>query len=184
MKPKYFVEEYLYVCKFFLKSGLVFDEGIPGNMCELIDNFVGNMLTARNPSIDSEFVKSYQESLYNLCSTDPILAFKLRGMESFNQLIKAKDRYIADLSVSLEVGAPSQVKAFVDREVKSEGGSAIAELIKDIESDFSKVSFSCSVFTWIHCQRIFKNKPKSTIKSNTADIEGALGRIFKILLRR
>lgn len=175
IKPKDFVEEYLDICNsYFKKIGLICDDAIPDDLRKSIETFITNLLNSRSPKIDGEFVGSYESALKNLCSTDPILAYKLRGMESFYQVIDSKERYITELGESIENSTAFQLKTFLNREVRNESDSAIEELIKNIEKDILKVSYSCGFFTWFLCLKIFRNKPKFSMSSNKIFIEKAI----------
>lgn len=177
--PKDFANEYFNICNSYLKKiGLRSEEGIPEVIREAIEVFICKLLVARKPNIDQVFIQSYEESLKNLCGIDPVLAFKLRGMERLHEIINIKEQYIADFNESLRINAPVQIYEFIDRETKQAGYDSTGELLKIIENDVLAVAWSCSFFTWLRCCQIFREKSRSLIDLKQIGIEEALEQLL------
>jgi hypothetical protein len=92
--PKELADEYFRICtSYFKKVGLSDGDEISQSIRSNVEDYMSNLVAACKPNIGEDFIQSYEDSLKNLCATDPVLAFKLRGMERLHEITNAKEKY-------------------------------------------------------------------------------------------
>jgi hypothetical protein len=173
--PKELSDEYFKVCtSYFKRIGLTDNEEISESIRSNVEDYIYDLVAASKPNIPEHFIQSYEESLKNLCGTDPVLAFKLRGMERLHEITNAKEKYISNFNAFVTHDVPSQIVQFVYRELRTASRDSTEDLLKYVDKDLSAVAWSCGFLTWLACRRITGERSQSPSSFEGLGIETAL----------
>lgn len=182
--PKEITESYLNYCEsFFRKNGFIDDNKISDNLKAIIEQHLSNILVAMTPKIDDVFAQSFESALTELCKTDPILAFKLRGKDRVGELLHSQKSYTESFSNFIQPDTNMHLRDFASRQMSNASSSATESLIRDFDKDILEVAWGCSVITWFYCLRITKAQSKPSVSFEGSGIDQLLEKIFFEIVR-
>lgn len=176
--PKEITEEYLNYCMtFFQKRGMTDEGKFPEALKTLIEKHFADLLSAMKPRIDGGFIHSYEDALKELCKTDPVLAFKLRGRERISEILEVQSEYIESVTADVQVASSNDFNQLLQKQMDDAGSKVLLELIQDIDNEISLVAWKCSPLTWAKCTLLTLKKTKPVLNFKEAGLDNMLEEI-------
>lgn len=168
-------EQYITYCKnHFIKIGL-WESSEPENaeLKSLIASLLSNLLNTGKPSLGSEFVSSYDNTLNALSKDDPFLAHYLKGKEKLNQYLEATTKYSNELANSDFLVDQTLLKSFIDKQSNKSREENIKSLLSELDKDILKVAWRIDLICYLKSRWKLrsKNKPTTDMKGLGIDTE-------------
>lgn len=164
INPKEFADLYIEYCRTLLRKKGIDDENeFPENIKRMIEWVMARMLEVKKPNIDESFISSYKSALLQLCETDPVMAYKLKGKERLSEILNVQKEYSENFMTSYQGESSEEFNQFLEKQVDKAGNKVLLELIKGIDRDISLISRKCGLLTWIDCKRLTTKKEKPSV---------------------
>ncbi|WNO10505.1 hypothetical protein [Teredinibacter sp. KSP-S5-2] len=177
---KELLESYLGRCEeFFNKKGVASESVVSEDLRRSIEKYFVDHLELNKPIVDECFLQSYEDCLKDLCKTDPLLAYYLRGKGSVSKVLDATHSYIDNSENFLDDESPQFIRDLLSKKINELSSIVLNKLLDELNTDIRKVAYRISVYTWFECFLITRKKIKSTIDLNGLDAE--LERILAVL---
>lgn len=181
--PNDITDKYIeYSEEYFNKIGLPEEEKLPAELTNMIRDHLCRIMSTQRPKIDEAFIKSYENSLTELCKDEPVLAFRLKGLDNVNSLLDAQEAYTSNVSNAEFFSKVSTLKEHMSEQLKNANFSAISKLIDGYNEDILNVSWSCDLVTWYKCRKIVKAKVSNEICFKESGLDKELDNMFQELL--
>ncbi|WP_206483421.1 hypothetical protein [Thalassotalea sp. G2M2-11] len=181
--PNDIADKYIeYSEAYFNKIGLPEEEKMPAELVNMIKDHLCRIVSTQRPKIDEDFIKSYETSLKELCKDEPVLAFRLKGLDNVNSLLDAQEAYESNVSNSEFFSQVSTLKEHMSEQLKNANFSAMSKLIDGYNEDILNVSWSCDLVTWYKCRKIVKAKVSNEICFKETGLDKELDNMFQELL--
>lgn len=175
--PMEITEGYIEHCKaFFIKKGV--EAEFQTVLQSLLQRHMENLFDAMKPRIDDDFIQSYESALQELCRTDPVLAFKLRGRDSVAETLKVQKSYKDSFMATVTDQSSQDFRQFLENRMGKVESEVVENLIRDIDKDISQVSRKCSVFTWIASSKVTSRKVKPVLDFEEFGVHDLLENMF------
>lgn len=161
---KFPVEYLSYIKQLLAKQGVSMSEEDNSALVKTCRPLIRGFTIKQVNSNLTDLIPAYRQTLADLSKEDPLLAFYLKGKESFSSLI---DSVMAHLD-QVEKDASTNENNMLNSSLRSDLEDALTEFaVEELTNAVKKVSFRCGVFEYIKCIFIIK----SSAKTNPAEMK-------------
>jgi nucleoside diphosphate kinase len=147
---------------------------------ELIRNHFSNLVDATKTNIHERLLPSFESSLIEMASVDPVLAYQLKGREALEKLIMHTKDY------------QKNVRKMIDSEVSEDwlkeaciesssvlGDDALKELTKILDDDVLLLAKSCGWHDFRLCKKVISSSFNNENKYEFDDLDAPLDKFLE-----
>lgn len=178
--PRDLSQEYINICEKFFKSKGIANTAPPPEIAILLNQMFQSIVDSITPNISNEFLIAYEASLKNLSKDNPVLAYKLRGKETYSDLfdmIRKYNEQLSNLSIVLDDIDP----AHLNKQISDMADWGFNEHLGQTDADIARVAKQCDLPTRWEVRKILKKKDKPVYSLKDFKIEEKLELIFQNL---
>lgn len=178
--PETAAENYLKECReHLLKKNIPEDFIKPEELLPLINQLFTSIFDDLKRQLDQELMTPFHHAVIKLSGENPILAYRLYGLNSIEKVIASQKGAFSSISDHPDFKDEPAFKAVMPAELRRVRNSGIQDLTGDLDTLIKDVAKTCSIIDRIKTHQILK-KRKITTEINLADfdIKQALDEIF------
>lgn len=149
-----------------------------GDLRKMMQNAWALLVLRVHGASKIRFQESYRESVRQLASIDPVLAFRLNGNETIHDRLQVVDEYLR----SVDVGNidPALSGQFLEEFFAQVRGLAFDDAISELERDIQRTALHAGLIAWARCIFKLRNSGKQESQRLIREVDRFLERILDL----
>lgn len=130
---------------------------VPAALRDLFAEQFKNMIAVRGTDITNRLLGPYEESLLELSTVNPVLAFRLRGREKVSALFKQLDQYTSRCETMFSEQIPEKFQSTYMSTASAVRDDAVKQALTALDKDVLLLAQECGQRDYKACQDVLKH---------------------------
>jgi hypothetical protein len=153
------------------------------SLVDLIRGHFENIITTLKAKVENDLVQPYEESLLELATINPVLAYSLKGREKLGELLSQAKSYSE--SVPENINIPEGMEWLTDMmpDISTEmSGKAVEESLSQLEDDITALAKTCGRHTYKNTKEMLKKRLAFDDKDTFSELDSYMDHVIEKMI--
>jgi hypothetical protein len=153
------------------------------NLVDLIKAHFENIISTLKSKVENDLVLPYEESLLELSTINPVLAYSLKGREKLGELLSQTKNYTNSIPENIEIPEGMEWLTNLVPDISTEmSEKAVEESLLQLEDDITALAKTCGRKTYKNTKEMLKKRLTFDDKDTFSELDSYMDLVIEKMI--